>query len=177
MAACTVQGMVRVRSGLAPAWPLFSGRRWHRGSAVNGGRRSFPEETRSAIDGGGVQPHTERAIPGSEPGQAYCIFARCVIMGRVVTVKPGCRGVPGAGFIEAMVCAAQAAGWLKTRGASPQMAASLSAPSHNLVTKPGATLVVYTGFRTPPTRLVIGGDAHANAWETATESGADCAGD
>ena len=60
----TLQGMARVWSGQAPAWPLVSGRRRHRGSAVNGGRSPFPEETRSAIDGGGVPPHTERAIPG-----------------------------------------------------------------------------------------------------------------
>ena len=39
----TLQGMARVRSGQAAAWPLVFGRRRHRGSAVNGGRRPFPE--------------------------------------------------------------------------------------------------------------------------------------
>jgi hypothetical protein len=49
----TLQGMARFRSGQAAAWPLATGRRRHRGSAVNGGRRPFLKETRSAIDGEG----------------------------------------------------------------------------------------------------------------------------
>ena len=63
------RGWVRVRSGQAPAWPLTSDRRQSRGSGVKGGRRSFPEETRSALDGGGEPPHAQRAIPGFEPYQ------------------------------------------------------------------------------------------------------------
>jgi hypothetical protein len=55
VSARTLQGMARVRSGQAPAWPLASDRRRYRGSAVKGGRRSFPEETRSALDGGGYR--------------------------------------------------------------------------------------------------------------------------
>jgi hypothetical protein len=34
MTACTVQGMARVRSGQAPAWPLSSDRSVRRGSGV-----------------------------------------------------------------------------------------------------------------------------------------------
>jgi hypothetical protein len=34
----------------------------------------FRKETRSAIDGGGVPPHTQRAIPGPEPGRGSCMF-------------------------------------------------------------------------------------------------------
>jgi hypothetical protein len=71
--ARSLQGMVRVRSGQAPAWPLVSGRRGCRGSAVKGGRRSFPEETRSALDGGGVPPDTERTIPGPWPQHGYAL--------------------------------------------------------------------------------------------------------
>jgi hypothetical protein len=40
--ACTVQGMARIRSGQAPAWPLVTDRRRRRGSAVKGGQRPFP---------------------------------------------------------------------------------------------------------------------------------------
>ena len=66
----TLQGMARVESGQAPAWPSGSDRRRHRGSAVRGGRRPFPAETRSALDGGGVPPHPQRAIPGTSPGRS-----------------------------------------------------------------------------------------------------------
>ena len=66
----TLQGMARVESGQAPAWPSGSDRRRHRGSAVNDGRRPFPAETRSALDGGGVPPHPQRAIPGTSPGRS-----------------------------------------------------------------------------------------------------------
>jgi hypothetical protein len=65
----TLQGMARARSGQAAAWPLVSDRRGCRGSAVKGGRRPFPKETRSALDGGGAPPDSERASPDLEPGQ------------------------------------------------------------------------------------------------------------
>ena len=42
--AYTLQGMARIRSGQAPAWPSVSDRRGC-GSAVKGDRRAFPEET------------------------------------------------------------------------------------------------------------------------------------
>ncbi len=99
----TLQGMARVRSGQAPAWPLVSGRRRRRGSAVNGGPRAFPEETRSAIDGGAVPPDTERAIPGPKREHASAL-SRLLRGGAVVTVNPngcglspletGCAGNP-----------------------------------------------------------------------------------
>src|SRR5262245_38103763 len=66
--------MARVQSGQARAWPLAPDRRRYRGSVVKGGRRSFPEETRSALDRGGVPPHTQRAIPGPRPSQDPCSF-------------------------------------------------------------------------------------------------------
>jgi hypothetical protein len=85
--ARALQGMARVRSGQAPAWPLSSDRRRHRGSAVNGGRRPFPEETRSAIDGGGVPPHTKRAISGPEPGWGSCAFLVHAVIAQVATLE------------------------------------------------------------------------------------------
>jgi len=40
--ARTVQGMARVRSEQAPAWPLITDRRRRRGFEVKGGQRPFP---------------------------------------------------------------------------------------------------------------------------------------
>ena len=68
------------------------------------------------LEAEGAGTYTQRAIPGSEPSQDCYAFRCCAVVDQVVTVKPGCRGVPGAGFIEGMARAAQAAGWSKTRG-------------------------------------------------------------
>ena len=52
----------------------------------------FREETRSALDGGGVPTHTKRAIPGPEASPNSCTYG-CVVVDQVVAVKPGsfCR--------------------------------------------------------------------------------------
>ena len=86
-----------VRAGSCLA--SVSGRRRHRGSAVNGGRRPFLEETRSAIDGGGVPPHTERAIPGPSVSTADSAARRTNsrpspdlrVRRSVPRVLPGCQ--------------------------------------------------------------------------------------
>jgi hypothetical protein len=59
-------GVARVRPGQAPRLPLIADRRRHRGSAVKGGRRAFPEETRSALDGGGVPPGHSASHPRTQ---------------------------------------------------------------------------------------------------------------
>jgi hypothetical protein len=68
------------------------------------------------LEAEGAGTYTQRAIPGSEPSQDCYAFRCCAVVDQVVTVKPGCRGVPGAGSIEGMARAAQAAEWSKTRG-------------------------------------------------------------
>ena len=40
-------------------------------------------------DAGGAGTYTQQAIPGSEPGQLLHLLVY-VVVGRVVTVKPGC---------------------------------------------------------------------------------------
>ena len=60
-AARTVQGMARVRSGQAPAWPLVAARRGAEAPALKGGsRRSFLlsgyKGSSGALDGGGAPP-------------------------------------------------------------------------------------------------------------------------
>ncbi len=75
--ARTVQGMARVRSGQAPAWPLVSGRSVRRGSGVKREFAcTFAQELSSRIrcpaatvtlETGGADTYTQRAIPGSEP--------------------------------------------------------------------------------------------------------------
>ena len=82
--ACTLQGMARVRSGSAPAWPLVSGRSVRSGSRV---KRDFPCTLTGALppalvcpagtvalEAGGAGTYTQRAIPGSEPSQNSCTF-------------------------------------------------------------------------------------------------------
>jgi hypothetical protein len=115
--------MVRVRSGQAPAWPLVSGRRGCRGSAVKGGRRSFPEETRSALDGGGVPPDTERTIPGPWPQHGYALSLVASSWtrwsppdrGRAVAAGDGVHGEP-------LPLSAQDYGGGRHEGASPGLA-------------------------------------------------------
>jgi hypothetical protein len=118
--ARSLQGMVRVRSGQAPAWPLVSGRRGCRGSAVKGGRRSFPEETRSALDGGGVPPDTERTILGPWPQHGYALSLVASSWtrwsppdrGRAVAAGDGVHGEP-------LPLSAQDYGGGRHEGASP----------------------------------------------------------
>ena len=75
--ARTVQGMARVRSGQAPAWPLVSDRSVRRGSGI---KRDFAcTLTRYflsvlvvlrgtvTLEAGGAGTYTQRAILGSEP--------------------------------------------------------------------------------------------------------------
>jgi len=83
LAACTVQGMARVRSGQAPAWPLVSGRSARSGSGV---KRDFPctltgtlppalvvlrAQSRLRLEG---RVRTLSGHPGSEPSQNSCTF-------------------------------------------------------------------------------------------------------
>ena len=94
--ARTVQGMARVRSGQAPAWPLVSDRSARRGSRI---KHDFactfaapstcvrcPAAT-VMLDAGGAGTYTQRAIPGSEPSQFFSPLA--VIYGQVVIVLAG----------------------------------------------------------------------------------------
>ena len=84
--ACTVQGMARVRSGQAPAWPLVSDRSVRRGSGVKRDfactlTRHFPPvfvvlRSQSCLRLEGRARTAQRAIPGSEPSQNSCTF-RC----------------------------------------------------------------------------------------------------
>ena len=85
--ARTAQGMARVRSGQAPAWPLIADRRRHRGSAVTGGQRPFPKGTQSAltvegcrrtISGPSPDPSLTAALnlPRSRPSWDLTLFAR-----------------------------------------------------------------------------------------------------
>jgi hypothetical protein len=74
---CILQGMARVRSGQAPAWPLVSDRSVRRGSGV---KRDFACTSTShfspcaccpavtvTLEAGGAGTDNQRAIPGSEP--------------------------------------------------------------------------------------------------------------
>jgi hypothetical protein len=67
--ARTVQGMARVWSGQAPAWPLVSDRSVRRGSAVKNRREEFSVCEKSSgwavLEGGGADTYTQRAIPGA----------------------------------------------------------------------------------------------------------------
>ena len=75
----TVQGMARVRSGQAPAWPLVTDRSARRGSGVKRDfactftRRFSPcarcPAVTVALDAGGAGTYTTRAILGPGPGQ------------------------------------------------------------------------------------------------------------
>jgi hypothetical protein len=84
MTSRTVQGMARVRSGQAPAWPLSSDRSVRRGSGV---KRDFActfTQHRSAcarcpavtvtLEAGGADTDTQRAIPGSDRIQLFCNY-------------------------------------------------------------------------------------------------------
>ena len=83
--ARTVQGMARVRSGQAPAWPLSSDRSARRDSGVKHDfactfiTRQFPpplvvRRSQVMLEAGGAGTYTQRAIPGSEPSQDSCIY-------------------------------------------------------------------------------------------------------
>jgi hypothetical protein len=85
MIARTLQGMARVRSRQALAWPLVSDRSARRGSGVKRDfactfSRHFHSCSLSAVtvtlEAGGAGTYTQRAIPGSEPGQGRCTFHR-----------------------------------------------------------------------------------------------------
>ena len=80
----TLQGMARVRSGQAPAWPLVSGRSVRRGSGVKRDfactftRHFLPYARCPAVtvtlDAGGGDTYTQRAIPGPKPRQEPYTF-------------------------------------------------------------------------------------------------------
>jgi len=82
--ARTVQGMARVRSGQAPAWPLSSDRSVRSGLQGQARLRVYVGPGLStcagcpagtvALGAGGAGTYTQRAIPGSEPGQDSCTF-------------------------------------------------------------------------------------------------------
>ena len=59
--------MARVRSGQARPGPWSLAGGGVEAPTLKGGRRPFPKETRSALDGGGAPPDTERAVPGPWP--------------------------------------------------------------------------------------------------------------
>ena len=104
----TLQGVACLQPGQARAWPLVSDQRRHKGSAVDGGRRPFLAETRSAIDGGGVPPHTQRAKPGPVPGRSPYMFFGHSVIDEVVTVgskrcgrrRRDARGIPAAACVK-----------------------------------------------------------------------------
>ena len=54
----------------------------------------FPEETRRAIDGGGVPPHTERAIPGPKREHGFALFWLSPLP---ELLAPACACPPGRG--------------------------------------------------------------------------------
>ena len=102
--ARALQGMARVRSGQAPAWPLVSDRSARRGSGVKHDfactlTRNFPPvlvvlRAQSCLRLEGRATDTQRAIPGSEPRQGLCAFPVPVVVGQVV-IMPGVRVLPG----------------------------------------------------------------------------------
>ena len=73
MTARTVQGMApypgQARCLALGFWPEY-----FRRLDVKGGRRSFPEETRSALDIEGKHVTIQGAIPGPEPSHNFCTF-------------------------------------------------------------------------------------------------------
>ncbi len=87
VAACTLQGMARVRSGQAPAWPLVSDRSGRRGSGV---KHDFactfagdlppclcPAVT-VMLEVGGADTYAQRAIPGSGLRLCWLVFCSMV---------------------------------------------------------------------------------------------------
>ena len=75
-------------------------------SRVAGGH--FRKETRSALEGGGVPPHTSRAIPGP-PAFTTAMLSSRVVVDQVVIVEPragccgrrwGARGTPAAACVR-----------------------------------------------------------------------------
>ena len=83
----TLQGMARVRSGQASAWPLSSGRSVRRGSRI---KRDFalrctftrPFSTCArcpavtvTLEARGADTYTQRAIPGAEPSVVIAVTA------------------------------------------------------------------------------------------------------
>ena len=105
--ACTVQGMARVRTGQAPAWPLSSDRSVRRGSRVKHdfactSTEHFPPvlvvpAVTVMLEAGGAGTDTQRAIPGSEPCRVLCTFPVDVVVGQVAIITPGVRVLPGNG--------------------------------------------------------------------------------
>ena len=90
--ARTVQGMARVRSGQAPAWPLVSDRSVRRDSRIKRDfactfTSEFPRARCPAVtvtlEAGGADTYTQRAIPGSD------LFR--VSSGQLPGEKPGPR--------------------------------------------------------------------------------------
>ena len=82
-----LQGIARIRSGQAHAWPLVSDRRRCRGSAVKGGRKAISERKREAPLT--VEGHP-RTLSGPSPDRSVItavIFSGCVVVDQVVTVK------------------------------------------------------------------------------------------
>ena len=100
LAACTVQGMARVRSGQAPAWPLVSGRSARSGSGV---KRDFPCTLTGTLPPALVVLRAQSRLrlegrvrtlsgPSPDPSPARTLAPSGVrgVMDQVVTVKPGC---------------------------------------------------------------------------------------
>ena len=97
--ARTLQGMARVRSGQAPAWPLSSGR-----SAGVKSRFAFTGQLPPVLVGLRSQSRLglegrARTLSGPSPDlspvRASCTFVH--VVGQVVTITPGVRVLPGNG--------------------------------------------------------------------------------
>ena len=132
MTARTVQGMARVRSGQAPAWPLVSDRSVRRGLQGQASLRVYVDQARFTcarcpavtvtLDAGGADTYTSRAIPGPIPPPRLCIFPfGRVVVEQVLTVKPGrvgCRHWIW-GARETLAASAQDVRVVVTRGGEP----------------------------------------------------------
>ena len=80
MTAAPCRGWPASGPGRLPPGPWFLAGGGAEAPTLKGGRRPFPKETRSVLDGGGAPPDTERAIPGPRPyhGSApSCHSRRC----------------------------------------------------------------------------------------------------
>ena len=101
--ARTLQGMARVRSGQALAWPLVPDRSVRRGSRIKHDF-AYVHQAISAcarcpavtvmLEAEGADTYAQRGIPGSEPSQGLCTFPVYVV-GRVVIIAAGVRVLRG----------------------------------------------------------------------------------
>jgi hypothetical protein len=75
MTAAPCRGWPASGSGQAPAWPLGFWPEGVQAPTLKSGRRSFPKETRSALDGGGAHPRTlSGPSPDTQALPRLCTF-------------------------------------------------------------------------------------------------------